>query len=397
MPVAVVAGAKQSKQVLRTEFDKLRSNAVPFTAKIVGKHSLRFAQDRVTHSRLRQLVGAGVSPAAIAQAVPNIQQAAENQIEKLLNQSNACMADVCREYTLDVAWRHIIGLDLAEKEVPIFHHAVIDWSEGLYRPDAGMKSRQYLVEQIEKRIAELEHSGPDGSALGCMVFSETDDGTKRHLLSREEVIDNTLLLILGGTETSAGTLTAAIFMLGLHHDSWKKLVHEQELVLGHGSTLTQKALAECPYLDAVLREAMRLAPIASGSARASTKTLSVDGRQIPAGWAVYYDRWLTHRNDPVSIQPGDAHMDMRHGFNPERWLDERTKPTEFIPFGAGPRYCLGADLAMLEMKMFLATTARRMDFELINWSMEEEIKFKTNSLLPCPSDGVTVLVQPRAR
>ena len=88
-------------------------------------------------------------------------------------------------------------------------------------------------------------------------------------------------------------------------------------------------------------------------------------------------------------------MNWKVGFQPERWLTEAVRPTEFIPFGVGPRYCLGSELAMVEMKIFLACMARATDFDLVNWTIDTPLIFRPDSLIPCPIDGVEIKLRPR--
>ena len=101
-----------------------------------------------------------------------------------------------------------------------------------------------------------------------MVFNTDDEegnSQKRHL-TREQVIDNTGLLIIAGTETSSNTLTNAMQILGMHPDAWHKIAEEQrQLVSCHGKALTKEQIdKECPYLEAVIKEVMRLIPISAG-------------------------------------------------------------------------------------------------------------------------------------
>ena len=81
-------------------------------------------------------------------------------------------------------------------------------------------------------------------------------------------------------------------------------------------------------------------------------------------------------------------MDLWKGFQPARWLDESTRPTsEYMPFGAGNRFCLGYALAMLEMKVFLAVLARRIQFSLVN--DPQKTKWKEGIILT-PKDGCEI-------
>lgn len=502
-PSVVLVGTQLIKSILKQEFTLLESNLIPFTKKIVGSKSLRMIQDKNEHTTIRQLVSKSVDKDAIVKAIPMLQTSAVNVINDNILQAlatnsslgcvNVTMIDLCHEYTLQIAWRQLLGLELSKDEIPTFHQAVIDWIGGLYRVDLGLQARKYLEEIINSRIDELEQLGPNSfeassSTLGRMVFATIDDDdaeddsngknattfNKKRCLTREEIIDNSFLLILAGTDTSAGTLTAAMAMIGLQqqkqHGSsvdenesgaaphsisspWEKLVQEQirlKAKFGGGDdgdddfatlTYTKEMLdeTECPYLDGVVKEALRLAPASTNSARGTKKTIIVDtgnggtgtrgssrsnnddddgnSVQIPKGWGVYYNRWLTHRSDPITMQPNDLHMDWYHGFVPERWMgssDGKPTPSEFIPFGAGPRYCIGSELAMIEMKIFLATLASsNITFELLNYGpnaadatsngnnnkrqkkqtttkVTDGMDMYTKSLIPYPYDGVQV-------
>ena len=82
-------------------------------------------------------------------------------------------------------------------------------------------------------------------------------------------------------------------------------------------------------------------------------------------------------------------MDIKKGFLPERWLNSETRPTtEYMPFGYGYRYCLGVNLAMAEMKIFIATLARNVDFDLI--TNTDNLRWSKTSFIPTPEDGTVI-------
>jgi cytochrome P450 len=315
------------------------------------------------------------------------------------------MEDICSEYTLDVAWRQILGLNLAQDEIEEFYDMVSKWVGGIVHPRTlfrvfpkqtqGYKARQYLVNKIEARIEDLRKNGADATTMSGLVFA-TDEEHSSEKLTRVQIIDNALLLILAGSETSASTLVNLMLCLGLHRKAWEKVVDEQRQIQAkYGDDLDREILEkECPYLEAAIKETMRIMPIPSGAPRRLKTTSIIDGYQVPKGWKVFWSILLTHAQDPITSTENGSHMDIRKGYVPERWLDKSTRPSEdFIPMGAGPRYCLGSTLAYTEMKVFLSVLARNVDFELVN--PQDQIIMKRMSIMPKPADGLPIAATPR--
>ncbi len=213
-----------------------------------------------------------------------------------------------------------------------------------------------------------------------MIFAVDNESNKS--LSHEQIIDNVLFLLLAGSETSSSTLTNCLLFLGLHTQVWDRVIEEQRQVQKiNGDALTKDILDnECIYLEAVIKELMRIRPISGGQYRRVKSTMVVDGMQIPKGWPI------------IKFEDG-SHMDIVKGFNPDRWLDETTRPNDYMPFGSGPRYCLGATLAMVEMKIFLAIMARKVKFDLVGVD-SDNIEWKRTDLIAVPKDGVMMSVKP---
>jgi cytochrome P450 len=162
------------------------------------------------------------------------------------------------------------------------------------------------------------------------------------------------------------------------------------MVAKHGPSLTKGQIdKECPYLDAVVKEAMRLTPVSGGGLRVTDKTFIVDGKQIPKNWFILYSTYLTHANDPMTWKEDGTHMKLQDGFDPSRWLDKATKPTtEFMPWGAGNRFCPGSILAATEIRIFLAMLARKMKtFDLL--TDIKTCKWK-EGVVRTPNDGVVI-------
>lgn len=382
------------------EFSQVQSNVVPFSSKVIGTHSLRLANNREEHTFLRKLVGAGMTPSNVAKMIPAIQSTAEGVLV-VSSENSWKMHDICTDFTLDLAVNSIIGLELGAAEIPVFRQALSDWMEGIFLADAtkALVSRVYMVNKIEAHIENLRKesgaydSKANQSALSTMVFA-TDEANGHSRLTNDQIIDNTLLLILAGTDTSAGTLTMLMFILGLHPKVYAQVVQEQQKIIKkHGTVLSKELLdtQHMPYLEAVIKEALRIRPVVGGSMGGAKETIILGGKQVPAGSFLGYDRFLTHLLDPITFQEDESHMDVKEGFQPERWLDAKTKPIEYIPFGIGPRFCLGSELAMTEMKIFLAVLGRRLpEVKLLEPRLGQPIEWKEKCLVPVPKNGVIV-------
>jgi cytochrome P450 len=405
-PKVVVTGGKRCKAILSQEFQENGVAALAGENILMGNQHMLAVKDGSLHAFYRRLVGSAMTPAACNAAVPNFQALAQKKAEEMLQSpASTNMEDICTEFTLDVAWGQILGLDLEEEEVKVFYDMVNKWVAGIVnlrilfglfpKQTEAYKARSYIVHKIEEKIDDLLKNGPDTTTMSGLVFA-TDEEDSSQKLSRQQIVDNVLLPILAGTETSASTLTNAMLCLGLHRSCWEKLVEEQrQIQANHGDGLEREILEkECPYLEAVIKETMRLKPLPSGAPRKLKATQIIDGYQIPKGWQFFWNIFLTHAQDPITYKEDGSHMDIKEGFIPERWLDKKTRPSDdFIPMGGGPRYCLGATLAYTEMKVFLAVLARKLDFKLAN--PQEVIVMKRMSILPKPADGVPVTSKPR--
>jgi len=420
-PFTSVSGADNVKAVLQSKefnivsYDLGSDSSSQKTKKkkagtaIFSSNSIMFEQDRQRHQFLRHLIGAAFTPQAVEEGMTNIVKAATQQLSKLGNGKTLNLEDICDSFTQDIAWRQIIGLDLQdnEEEIRRFQKAVKVYVSGVFSMSAYLnfpgktllppyRARKYLAEKVEERIAYLEKHGPDGTTLSAMVFSSDEDSKKK--LAHEDIVENALILLIAGTETTGSTLISAVSFLGLHPHIFGKLKEEQRhLISIHGEQFSKEFLDESAYLEAVISETMRVVPVSGTNFRRAEKAIILDGKQIPEGESVFCNIRLTHELDPMiissSLSSSSKSMDPVTSFVPERWLDPKTKPKEnFMPFGMGSRRCLGAPLAMAEMRVFLSILARRVDkFELVGGGFENKrIRWNPASIVPKPTGDVAI-------
>jgi len=167
------------------------------------------------------------------------------------------------------------------------------------------------------------------------------------------VRDQVVTIFMAGHETTAQALSWTWYLLSQHPAVEAKLHDELSAVLA-GRTPRHDDIASLRYTRMVIEESMRLYPPAHTTARQPIATDEVLGHRIPAGAEVLIVPWLLHRK-PSLWERADR-------FEPERFAPERaaSRPRfAYIPFGAGPRICIGAAFAMEEAMLILATIAQR--------------------------------------
>ncbi|UJR11767.1 hypothetical protein I4U23_015949 [Adineta vaga] len=186
---------------------------------------------------------------------------------------------------------------------------------------------------------------------------EVQDGSKaNYRLTREEIISNIFIFMIAGYETTSTVLACATYELARHQEVLQKLQDEiDQLSLTTNDTVDEETkkypdydiVAQMSYMDMFLSEVLRMYPIANQAIqrRASEDTI-IQGIKIAKGALVYADIYSIHY-DPELWGSEDPHI-----FFPERH-ERRRHPLAYLPFGAGPRHCIGMRFALIEMKILL--------------------------------------------
>jgi cytochrome P450 len=222
---------------------------------------------------------------------------------------------------------------------------------GLPRPgyrQAIMRLTGYLDELVVRRRAS---GGTPDDLLGQLLAAGLgDDAIRDHLLT----------LFIAGHDTSTAQLAWALVLLAAHPEIQARARAEVDQVLsqvvGQGPP-TLEQLKRLTYLDCVIKETLRLYPPIHLGSRIAVRDLAFRDYKIPTGSRVLYSIYLTHRDPAYWRDPAE--------FDPERFLPDHTParpPYTYVPFGGGPRNCVGAAFAQVEAKVVLARILR--GFEL---------------------------------
>lgn len=201
------------------------------------------------------------------------------------------------------------------------------------------------------------NSGSPDNLLGMLLDARDEETGER--MSDEQLRDEVITIFLAGHDTTANGLSWSWYLLSQHPEAEARLNEEISSVL-NGRPPTYQDLAQLPYARMVFEEALRLFPPAAAFMRQAIKDDQIGDLKIPAGAQITITPWLSHRHRSLWDRPDD--------FDPERFSPGNVKARHkfsYIPFGAGPRMCVGKAFAMMEGPLVLATVAQRYKLNLV--------------------------------
>jgi cytochrome P450 len=217
-------------------------------------------------------------------------------------------------------------------------------TEGIFN-EFDKKVDQLLTERGREPDAE-----PKDLLARLIAARDTETGGG---MTPKEVRDQVVTIFMAGHETTSQALSWTWYLLSQHPEAEAKLHDELTTVL-EGRTPRYEDIADLRYTRMVIEESMRLYPPAHTFGRQPIAADEILGHRIPAGAEVLIMPWLLHRKPSLWENP--------NRFEPERFSPERAAARPrfaYIPFGAGPRICVGAAFAMAEAMLILATIAQR--------------------------------------
>lgn len=217
------------------------------------------------------------------------------------------------------------------------------------------KARERIDQIVLRIIDERRKSGEDrGDLLSMLLLAQ--DGSDQ--MSDQQVRNEALTIFGAGHETTTVAMTWTWYLLSQHPEVEARLHEEVDRVLGDQPP-TLADLQHMPYSEMVVKEAMRLYPPAWATTREAIKDVTIGGYTIKKGTTVILAPWTLHRDPRWFADP--------HRFDPERFKPENESNIPkyaYIPFGGGPRVCIGNAFAMMEARLILATIAQRYQLAL---------------------------------
>jgi cytochrome P450 len=201
------------------------------------------------------------------------------------------------------------------------------------------------------------------------LIAATDPETGRNI-DDDDIINDLLIFMLAGHDTTATALTYALWMLGHHRDVQDRVAAEVREI--GDREITPADVPRLGYTTQVLHEAMRLCPPAAGVGRMAVRDIAVDGYRVQAGSLVLVGIYAVHRDPELWPNPLE--------FDPDRFSPEAAKARDrwqFVPFAGGSRSCIGEHFARLETTLALATIVRSKEITSIDDDFPVDVPFTT--------------------
>ncbi|XP_031675017.1 cytochrome P450 3A27-like [Oncorhynchus kisutch] len=200
--------------------------------------------------------------------------------------------------------------------------------------------------------------------LQLMIDSQKGSDTKTGEeqtkgLTDHEILSQAMIFIFAGYETSSSTMSFLAYNLATNPHVMTKLQGEIDTVFPNKAPIQYEALMQMDYLDCVLNESLRLYPISPRLERVAKKTVEINGIVIPKDCIVLVPTWTLHRDPEIWSDPEE--------FKPERFSKENKEsidPYTYMPFGAGPRNCIGMRFALIMIKLAMVEILQSFTFSI---------------------------------
>lgn len=295
--------------------------------------------------------------------------------------------------TLDIILKTVFGTDSGAEETllrerltrllseivsPILLLPALQKNLGPLTPWAGLMALRDAIDLqikalIERRREALSQGEEHPDVLSLLLRATHDDSTP---LATGELRDQLMTLLVAGHDTVATALAWACFHLVKH-----PLIHEK--CRSEADLDSVRAGAEATWIDATIKEALRLTPVLPIVARRLQKDMTIGGVRLPAGVRAAPNIHLAHREPSAWPDP--------ETFDPRRFIGTKVSPYSFLPFGGGSRRCLGMAFSLFEMRIVLAVLLRERDLR----TASDRLVAERRGVVFTPSQGMPLLARPR--
>jgi len=317
--------------------------------------------------RQRRMVQQSFHPRRVQGYAADMTRLTAAMFERWRGKTEVNIVEEFHRLTLDIVCKTLFGVDIDDhagiQQVvqDVQDSAMLEMGRLIPLPDwLPLASKRrfrnsigYMKQMIDRIITERRRSREDrGDLLSMMLLAVDSEGDGRGM-SDQQARDEAMTLLLAGHETTATTLIWTTYLLAAHADAQAEAAAEVAAVLGE-RTPTAEDAPRLATLERALKESMRLYPAVYFTSREAIEPLEIAGCKIKPGSQVHLLPYILHRDPRWFADPT--------AFRPERFtagFEESLPACAYIPFGAGPRACIGRGMAMMEATMILASLLKR--------------------------------------
>lgn len=320
------------------------------------------------HKRHRRLMMPAFQRSALEAYAEDVTTVTEHMLSRWPSEGEVRADSLVRELALCIAVKCFYGMDVTQGATGLGHLAA-EMVEILTDPftiltpfdlpgfpyHQAVVKAEALLKKLESLVEEKRRQGPGGrDALSLLVHSVSEDGSR---LSDDELLAEASTLFIAGHETIAMTIAWTLFLLERHPPILSRLLDEIEATVDL-TPPKPSDFARMPFTERVIRESMRILPsVPTLFMRACAQEVQVGDIRLPPFANVVVSPLVAHHDPNVWPEP--------RRFNPDRWIELTPASYTYLPYGGGPRTCLGAMFASQALKIVLPMILRRFRFHVM--------------------------------
>jgi cytochrome P450 len=357
----VLSGPDAARQILVSDREEFlwRNEIDPVTQLL--RHGL-LVEDGEKHDLLRGYLQPALQRSRTQNYLPlmvaNIDQVTSSWGKDSVQDMLVEMRRLALLILMSTLFRVDVSADLDRLWVPILR--ILKYiSPGLWllKPGLFRSGYQDAIREMDEYLFEVIRHRRENPIEGDDMLS---DLVRREDMTDDLIRDQLLTMLIAGHDTSTAVMVWLFLMLGDHPQAMERTRNEVDQVLGR-ELPTVDNLSELHYLDQVIKETLRLYPPIHAGNRLVSRDMNIQGCPIPEGSRTIFSIYLTHRDERSWPKAEE--------FIPERFdrRDSKTHdPFSYLPFGGGPRNCIGAIFAQIETKAILARILQSYDLKLLS-------------------------------
>ncbi|XP_006997692.3 cytochrome P450 3A11-like isoform X2 [Peromyscus maniculatus bairdii] len=419
IPVLAIMDTEMIKNVLVKECYSVFTNRRDFTPMGIMRKAVSMSKDE-EWKRIRALLSPAFTSGKLKEMFPIIEQYGDILVKYLRREAEKGkpipMKEVFGAYGIDVITSTSFGVNVdslnnpkdpfVEKARKLIRFDFLDplfmsvalfpfltpiyekLNVSIFPKDSIAFFKKFVNRMKEKRLDSNHKHRVDFLQLMMNAHNNCKDKESHKALSDMEITAQSIIFIVGGYESTSSTISFALYLLATHPDIQKTLQEEIDETLPNKESPTYDKVMEMEYLDMVLSETLRLYPITNRIFRTGKQDDKIGGVFIPKGSLVMVPIYALHHDPEYWPEPEE--------FHPERFSKENKgniNPYVYLPFGNGPRNCLGMKFALMNLKLALTKVLQNFSFQPCK---ETQIPMKLDrQLLLQPAKPIVLKVIPR--